>query len=297
MDDLNDSEKAIQRLQAIRIACPELEVRSARQFGAGGQYNYALLVNETHLFRFPRHPEWIAHLSREVALLLKIRPYLSLPVPEPVCWSLDSPTVEGIFMGYRLIPGQPLYQEILEAIDDPGIVKSLAVQLAGFLKELHAIPLGAAGLGAGVRDGPQDWQSLYAEFRLHLFPFMQAQVRAAVERQVHDYLSDASLHTFQPAIRHGDFGGSNILYDPSPGRISGVIDFSFAGPGDPALDLAAVSTYGETFFSLILDEYPAGPAILKRANFYRSTFALEEALYGKKTGDQEAFERGMAGYR
>jgi hypothetical protein len=36
--------------------------------------------------------------------------------------------------------------------------------------------------------------------------------------------------------------------------------------------------------------------LLPRARFYRSTFAIQEALYGVEHGDEAAFERGIAPY-
>lgn len=37
--------------------------------------------------------------------------------------------------------------------------------------------------------------------------------------------------------------------------------------------------------------------MLERAAFYRGTFALQEAYYGLRDGNQEAFEDGIAQYR
>ena len=42
---------------------------------------------------------------------------------------------------------------------------------------------------------------------------------------------------------------------------------------------------------------PALEEMLPRARFYASTFALQEALFGVRRGDEEAFERGIVGYR
>lgn len=37
-------------------------------------------------------------------------------------------------------------------------------------------------------------------------------------------------------------------------------------------------------------------SLLDRVYFYKSTFALQEALLGIENGDQEAFKNGLAGY-
>lgn len=43
--------------------------------------------------------------------------------------------------------------------------------------------------------------------------------------------------------------------------------------------------------------YPNGTEIADRVRFYRSTFALQEALHGVENNDLEAFENGIKAYR
>ena len=102
------------------------------------------------------------------------------------------------------------------------------------------------------------------------------------------------MQRYQPVFIHGDFGGSNILFEG--GHISGILDFSSAGYGDPALDIASVSTYGEPFFSHFCHFYAPTESLLERAKFYRGIFALEEAWYGWKNNDKEALGRGLEQY-
>lgn len=110
------------------------------------------------------------------------------------------------------------------------------------------------------------------------------------------FLNEPRNFTYSPAFRHGDFGGSNILYDPKAQEITGVIDFSSAMLGDPAVDVAAISTSGNAFFQHVCNAYSGIDALLERAMFYKSTFALQEALYGLRDNDQEAFQSGIAEY-
>ncbi len=73
-------------------------------------------------------------------------------------------------------------------------------------------------------------------------------------------------------------------------------DWKYAGLGDPATDLAAVSTFGDAFFAYICAHYPVTPSLQERTRFYRGTFALDEALHGYLNDDQEAFQAGIATY-
>ena len=110
------------------------------------------------------------------------------------------------------------------------------------------------------------------------------------------YLDDPSLQAFEPCLIHGDFGPSNVLYDDRSHIVSGVIDFGFAGLGDPAQDIAAASCFGDDFLAHYARSYPNLEALLPRARFIKGTFALSEALHGAKTGDEEAYKSGMEQY-
>jgi aminoglycoside 2''-phosphotransferase len=96
---------------------------------------------------------------------------------------------------------------------------------------------------------------------------------------------------------HGDFGASNILLDPAKKELTGIIDFGGSRQGDPAYDFAGIlSSYEEEFFNLCIELYPGGKQIKKRVYFYRSTFALQEALHGIEHNDQQAIMIGIRGY-
>ncbi|MTD31248.1 hypothetical protein [Planomicrobium sp. YIM 101495] len=58
-----------------------------------------------------------------------------------------------------------------------------------------------------------------------------------------------------------------------------------------------LSSYGEAFFDLCLNFYPHKEGTAGRVAFYRSTFALQEALHGIEHGGEEAFESGISAYR
>ena len=98
-------------------------------------------------------------------------------------------------------------------------------------------------------------------------------------------------------LKHGDFGTTNILYDPEKQELCGVIDFGGAALGDPAYDFAGLlSSYGEDFLNTCAKTYPEVEQFLPRARFYQGTFALLEALFGAEHDDRRAFTAGMAHY-
>src|SRR4051794_13124282 len=126
-------------VSVINRLYPKLTVERAR-LNQEGQYNYVLIVNDELIFRFPKFAEGIVALEREAAILGCIREYITLAVPNPIFLHVQTPVVDEAFMGYRLLPGQPLWQENFRAIHDSTALERMAHGLANFLRELHKIP-------------------------------------------------------------------------------------------------------------------------------------------------------------
>ena len=281
-------------LQTIKEAYPSLDITSARLHTSEGQFNDILFINEELIFRFPRYEENIENFLREIKLLQKLQGHLSLPIPDPIYVSTDKNSVGDVFMGYRLLPGKPLFREVFNTITDQSMLKTFARQLAHFFVGLHTLFPPSLGLDLPVRNQLSEYKSFYSNIQADLFAFMRPEARKLVSEQFENYFSNPAWHHFAPTLIHGDFGGSNILFVEN--RITGIIDFSFAALGDPAVDLAAISTFGDPFLGRIGEYYPNIKSLLERAKFYRSTFALYEALHGFRNNDKEAFGSGMEQY-
>jgi len=291
MDDPTSS------LQVIRRAYPELAINSVEPHNHEGQFNNLLIINDELIFRFPRYADGVASILKEIRVLSRIQGCTTLPIPNPIYSSQETDRVGEVFMGYPCLPGETLWQPVFTQIEDERIIDRWGEQLAGFLRELHAIPSQTIGNNFPLQDGLAEWKNLYADIRKHLFAFMRPEARDEVSFHFEDFLKNPALHSYQPALRHGDFGFGNILYDPQTMNISGVIDFGFVGLGDPAIDFASASVLGEKIFKRICQAYPNSHSMLERARFYRGTYALQEALHGLRKDDQEAFESGIEPYR
>ncbi len=287
-------------LHHIRTAYPDLAIGHIRQV-EGGQYNVVLIADERLIFRFPRFAAGVERLRYESALLAAIRPRLTLSVPEPRYASFVPPEPGAAFVGYPLLPGDPLWRERV-AVSDPAVRDRLAAQLAGFLRSLHAVSVGDLPAGTPLALGFTDpdwrvgWTSLCGRIEALVLPRLGAATRALLVAEFAAFLNDDANFAFAPTLIHGDFGTGNILWDRARGAITAVLDFGAAGLGDPACDLAALLTYGEAFAQAGYAAYPALATLLSRARFYRSTFALQEALYGVEHGDDAAIARGIAPY-
>lgn len=135
------------------------------------------------------------------------------------------------------------------------------------------------------------------DFERYLFEHMRPEARKTVTQTFDKFLNNPNRFKFAPTLRHGDFGPGNILYDPDSKETSGIIDFDSIGLGDPAIDAAAILNLGEDFFSRMCRAYPQLADMRSRTGFYRSTYALQEALYGLRNGVTESFEEGITAYR
>jgi aminoglycoside 2''-phosphotransferase len=282
----------------VREVYPNLTIGATRLIDEQGQNNVVLVADERLVFRFPRHAAGIAALAREASVLRAVRSHLPLPVPAPRYSSFDVLEVGQAFLGYPMLPGQPLRQRTLDAIADPAALVALGEQIGGFLRRLHAVPIAAVlPEEAAAFDPLAFWRDLYDRVERHLYRHMRPDARAATARHFEAFLADPTSAAFRPALVHGDFGTGNILHDPDRPIATGVIDFGHAGVGDPAIDAAAVPWTPTPFFEGLTAAYPDLATASDRIRFYRGTFALQEALFGAEHGDAAAFQAGIAAYR
>lgn len=282
-------------LELIARCLPDFSFSKARILPAG-QFNTVLCLDERWIFRFPKSPQAAADLTHELDILPRLQDKLPLPIPQPQFCARDD-AGHVLFMGYVMLPGEPLLrQRYAELRAEERVIDGIARDLSEFLLSLHAIPSAQFGLGAQGDDARATWAQYLCDFRDQLFPHMREDARQAVERAFAAALSDADLWRYEPCLIHGDFGAGNILFHA--GRVSGIVDFSFCGPGDPAQDLGAlIASYGENFAERIFRHYPALRGHLPRARFYCGNYALIQALYALRDDDPAEFEDGIAGYR
>ena len=287
-------------IQSIQAAYPDLKVEDAVPFAGTHQFNDVVVVNDELIFRFPRYPEAVNHLGMEAQVLKALAGKLSLPVPQPEYLVVEPGQAGKVFLGYCKLPGVALSSKPFDTrpvyLDQDTFLR-VAHQMAGFIKELHAIPPDTLGVQLPHRETREDLEAFYRDIRDDLFPHMREDATLWVRRIFDNFLEDPKNFTFQPVLRHGDLGASNILFDPETNSVSGILDWSSVALGDPAMDVASLATISEPFFSALYRSDPAyiGP-LMPRAQFYKSTFALEEALSGLRHGDQEAFAAGIAPY-
>jgi len=286
-------------VERIRQVYPELSIERVEP-NTIGHNNDVIIVNRSFVFRFPKYLAGIKKLKEETAILEIVRELVDLPIPYPIYQSFDDIEVGKVFTGYSMITGTPLWKEAIINIHDDQLLDGLAVQLAQFLMQVHGTAMERIRpvFQENVKVEREIFEQLYMKIQRKLYPYMRTDAQEQIAKLFENFLETVQHHHIHQTLIHGDFGASNILWDSDRTQISGIIDFGGSRIGDPAYDFAGLlSSYGEKFVQKCLSSYPDGAALLDRARFYQSTFALQEALHGIENDDQEAFEEGIREYR
>jgi aminoglycoside phosphotransferase (APT) family kinase protein len=221
------------------------------------------IVDDDWVFRFPRRPSVEEPLELEIALLPALAPALPVDVP-----SFEHVSRTPLFVGYRLIRGEPLVDE-----DADGV--------RSFLEALHA--LDPSGLPLAHPDWVEAYRAQCAEFERLVFPVLEKGRRAQGKRL---FGEAETLVDFKPALLHADLGPEHLLVRDR--RLAGVIDWGDARLGDPALDYAWL-------LNGPFADWDVDPDLRRRARFYHRLAPWYEAHYGLFTNRPAHTERGLAG--
>ena len=226
-------------------------------------YDYeVVVVDDAWVFRFPRRAEVAQVLEQEVGLLPKLARGLPVEVPRFAHVSREPP-----YVLYPLIEGTPLVDE------DPQGVQA-------FLAALHSLDAESLPLRRPV------WIEEYVErcerFARDVLPLLDRDEQGPAR----DLLAEAQTLTgFEPVPIHADLLPEHLLC--RNGRLAGVIDWSDACIGDPALDYAWL-------LNVPFPHWQVGDDLRRRARFYYRLEPWVWAQYGLLTQRPERVRAGLA---
>jgi len=220
----------------------DVDVMHINEAGLDYRVAFARAADGTDwILRVPRRPDVSAKLTEERRILDFIGPRLSVAVPN---WEVCSDEL----VAYRRLPGEPGLT--LDASGQPvwhfdPSSPDFATALGRLVAELQAIDIEAASeAGVPVVSASEvrarwraDLANVSAEF----------EIAPPLRKRWEAWLGNDALWPERTAFTHGELYAAHVLID-GPARILGVLDWTTAKVGDPAVDFSYQHMMGPAAF-------------------------------------------------
>jgi aminoglycoside phosphotransferase (APT) family kinase protein len=212
---------------------------------AGGKSNLTYRVTDgTTVWALRRPP--LAHvlptahdMVREYRVISALAE-TDVPVPQAVALCADVDVLGGPFYLMSFVDGVVFDRaDALARLDRDG-ARTTCEQLVDTLGVLHTVDPAAVGLGdfgrpegflaRQVKRWHGQWQASQTESRPQLGPVV-------------DRLNATLPQSSAPAIVHGDYRLTNVMFSPDLERIAAVVDWEMATLGDPLTDVGLLVVY------------------------------------------------------
>ena len=290
MKDVQLTPPIAEALAGILSRFPEVAGLSVTLLGSGTDH-HAFDAGGRFVFRVPRSAEAASGGERERRLTSMLAPRLPLAIPLHRFVVGPSERLPFGASGYERLPGEPALRRGAELPRRREVAHVLGV----FLRALHDVDvLVAAEAGAPPDDDPtrEEWsaQAIEDVARARGDGLIDAAMAAALQ----GYLRVAPAGAYRPALVHGDLAAEHVLLDAA-GSISGVIDWSDAMIGDPALDLAGLFHWGGAeMLSEALETYGGcGAETVARARWFAACRAVADIVFGVDEGKPDYVAAGQ----
>ena len=212
-------------LARITQEFPDVKWTSVR-IKDGGWDHFAVILDNSVIFRLPKTEEKRGYFANEIALLELVANRTSVRIPRVSHVSRDK-----TIMGHSYLPGDELDARAVELFDEEllGIVSE---QLALFLGDLHEIsPKACQHLSVSKK---RPVERLRAGYHEHLQGRLSDEECEVIENYMQDLDSCMSSCSTR-VLLHDDLYLEHVILNHKEKRIS-IIDFSDWGFGDPAFD-------------------------------------------------------------
>ena len=170
-----------------------------------------------YFFRFPRNPFWSKMIVKDAAVCNFVDGKTSFYTPQ---MELHYDSKKRPFSVHKKIEGYTLGDRIYHLSHTA--LTGVAYDVAKFIKELSGIDL---------RGAPKDVKYPLSDF---LYELDHEHYKAHIDED-HKYIKATEM----AQMVHGDLNLGNILLDEND-KMVGVIDFCFAGTGNPQMDTARI---------------------------------------------------------
>lgn len=287
MNDPSRDTEHMTTAQLVELASDhglDLEAESLKLEEAGLDYRvaFARAVDGEHwVLRVPRRADVSAKLDEERRILEFVGPRLSVAVPS---WQVCSERL----VAYRRLPGEPGLT--LDASGQPvwhfdPSSPEFATALGRLIAELHALD-GEAAARAGVT--VLSPKRLRAQWREHLETVRsEFTIAPQLEARWVAWLDDDTSWPEATVFTHGELYAAHVLVE-TPGRIVGVLDWTTAKVGDPAVDFTYQHMMGPAAFDATVQAYRAAggvahPRLAERCAEIAAAAPLLYAIFALQT--------------
>jgi aminoglycoside phosphotransferase (APT) family kinase protein len=224
-DEVEVDEALVGRLIATQM--PDLAGRPLTLVEPWGTDNAIWRLGDDLAVRLPRIDGAVGQTEREATWLPRLAPHLPVAIPEPVAVGEPGHGYPYRWAVHRWIPGEGA---ALDRIADP---VAFALDLAEAVRKLQAVPTGGAP-AASRRALPLQ---AYDESARRAIGKASQLIDAAAATAVWEEALAATPHAGPPVWVQGDLEGNCLVRD---GRLCGIVDWSEACAGDPAVDVQVV---------------------------------------------------------
>ncbi|MDR6515263.1 Mph(E)/Mph(G) family macrolide 2'-phosphotransferase [Chryseobacterium camelliae] len=237
------------------------------------------------LLRIPRRDDMGEQIDLEKKILQLVKKYLSVQVPD---WKIISPGL----IAYPLIKEKPALTVDAEtshvvwnmAKDSPKYILSLAKAL----KQLHDIPEEAALKNHLKVMRPSDLRP-EVDYQLQMVK-SELGISRELESRYKKWLDDDTLWPDFTQFVHGDLYAGHVLTSED-GTVAGIIDWSTAHIGDPAIDFSGhMTVFGEESLKKLIKIYEdtggrSWDKLFEQAVERAAASALAYGYFALKTND------------
>jgi aminoglycoside 2''-phosphotransferase len=262
----------------VREQFPQLAVQSVEFLESGWSYD-AYLVDQSLVFRFPRHAGVALKLDRQERILDFVGSAVGayVGIPRAVLRGAPSARFPYSFTAHEFIPGAQAWSV--------AVTPELADDVGRALARIHSIDVSAAA-AIDVPEASENCRAVFEELKreLNAVPATEAVAPGPYQWFAADPVVPNEGADARRFI-HGDLLPRHIIVSRDSGRLAGILDWE-PQLGDPALDFSYLLFCGSlSFLRRALDAYdlPGDPGLLERAVFLgrmRSLAWLAGAIRG-----------------